>query len=113
MGQLALWYYRYGGTYYELCESEEEAAGFAYGMSDAGSGSVIGVQFPDGRIIAREDWTFYKGYEEKMWASKEELYSSYVSPPMREVRNPFHTVYTVSIEADSPSWIGIPVEGGE
>jgi hypothetical protein len=105
---VALWYMRYHSPGYWLCEDEEEAASMALGMEDAGNGVALGVQFPDGRTIARGDWPAYAEAqrrqdeaERRAWAEQE------AAPPrpMREIKDPFGG-RALKVESDEPSWLG-------
>lgn len=102
----AVWYMRYFNAYYELCDTEEEAARYAVFLRDDGGGSVMGVQFADGRTIPRSEWALMDEVEEQMHA--EEAAQAAQQPParpVRTVRDPFQGE-PVAVEVDEPAWLG-------
>ncbi len=104
MTKCALWYWRYHSPSYELCEDEAEAASMAVSIEDADDGSVVGVQFPDGRIVKVGDWDAYRAEEERR--SREWRSRSAVPPtPTRTIREPF-TGQTLTVDTDEPPWLG-------
>ena len=52
----AVWYSMHFCPYVEICEDELEAVRFAEGMLEAGTGYPVGVQYADGRCLAKEEW---------------------------------------------------------
>jgi hypothetical protein len=112
MMECAVWYYRYHVLEYELCADEDEAVRFASGMSDAGTGAVIGVQFADGRTIKEGDWSALRAYEEEQWRRYEERARAAAAnpPPKRTTRtitDPFDE-RKIIIDAAEPDWLGRP-----
>lgn len=108
--QCALWYMRYFQVYYDLCESEEEAATNAVAMQDAGSGSVLGVQFPDGRTVKREDWTAFDDAQtswDQHWDEVTERTRNAPKVPTRAIRDPFEGK-DLTTPIDAPAWLGAP-----
>lgn len=65
--QCAVWYMRYGGAAYELCDDEQSAVQFAYALADQEEGAVSGVQFADGRLVERDDWQALSDYEDERY----------------------------------------------
>lgn len=109
----ALWTWRHGVTSPKLCTSEREAAEGAVSEEDGDWGSVAGVQFPDGRFVAREEWAELaaerqRRYEiERRWREER---AKQPKPATREVRAPGAKAQVVTIPADYPAWVGVPLE---
>lgn len=99
----AVWYQRYGGTYYELCTDEEQAASYAFWTEERGDGSVHGIQFADGRIIARDCWKALADMEAEIErvAPRDPL----TPTPVRDAIDPF-TKERAVVFADDPDWLG-------
>lgn len=103
---VALWYSRYMSPGYELCDSEEEAAGLAWGMEDSGGAAVLGVQFSDGRTIERENWPALEAVQERFEQAEREARDKLRPPvPEREVLDPFRG-RALKIRASEPEWLG-------
>lgn len=108
MSDCALWYMRYYHAYYDLCASEEEAATDGVAMEDAEAGVVLGVQFPDGRIVKRGDWeAFHEARRrwDESWRAAEEQRKATPPPPSRKIKDPFEG-REVSAPLDAPGWLG-------
>ena len=109
-GACALWYSSYHSPYYEICDDEREAAGRAWGIADSGTGAVLGVQFPDGRLIEADAWPLLeqvtREYEE---AGRGERQRPRGQPPQRKIRDPFRH-WELSVDASEPGWVGQPAE---
>ena len=107
--QVALWYVRYGHFDYDLHDSEDEAAGAAVAMIEANTAAPCGVQFPDGRLIVREEWPAFAAAERQQqawYAQAARRRREYKSPPQRKVTAPFGGG-EIEIDADEPSWLGV------
>jgi hypothetical protein len=102
--EVALWYKRYRIMDYSLWDSEEEAAGIAAAMAADGQAVPKGIQFPDGRTIAAEDWPAYEAARER----RERYEAEYVPEvrPQRKITAPFGGG-TISIDAREPEWLGV------
>ena len=105
MTGVALWYWRYHSIYYDIWDSEEEAAGIAAGMEDNGGASVAGAQFPDGRVIAAEDWQALAEARDRLWSAQSEPVRE-KPRPQRKITAPFGGG-TTEIDADEPTWLGV------
>lgn len=108
--QCAVWYQRYGATYYELASNERVAAGIAWHMEDRGEGYPLGVQFSDGRIVERDAWTALSDYEESMMRAIREAPTP-EPRPTRKILSPFGSD-TVAADYDDPPWLGSGVSRG-
>ena len=77
-------------------------------MADDGGGSPAGIQFPDGRLIAREDWVaFAEAQERRERADAEALKAAAEKPrPKRRITAPFGGGQ-IEIDAREPSWLGV------
>lgn len=104
MAECAVWYMRYGASSYALCDDEAEAVGFATALDDSAEGSVMGVQFADGRLIERDEWQALKDYQEQQDAAMRAA-PAMPSSPMRSVRDPFGG-QTVDVAVNEPEWLG-------
>lgn len=105
---VALWYSRYMSPGYELCDSEEEAAGLAWGMEDSGGAAVLGVQFSDGRTIERENWPVFEAVRERFEQAEREAQDKPRPPvPVRKAVDPFRG-RAIEIKASEPEWLGRP-----
>ena len=105
---MALWWMRYNSPDYELYETEREAADFGSYLEDEGDGVVLGVQFADGRTIARAGWREYREARARRRdedARRRAQEATRAPVPMREARDPF-TGTAVKIEVSEPSWLG-------
>lgn len=110
MSDVALWYLRYGQPDYDLCDTEEEAARYGAYMAEDGGGSVLGAQFPDGRVIARDDWAAYAlavRQQEEEWRQQAAERRAAPPPVMRDARDPFEGK-PLQIEVSEPAWLGAP-----
>ena len=110
-GGVALWYWRYHQIYYDIWDSEEEAAGIAAAMSDDGTGSPAGIQFPDGRIIARDEWSAFAEAEERRDRAGAEARAAakQAKPrPKRRITAPFTDGRQIEIDVGEPTWLGVP-----
>ena len=103
--EVALWYMRYMSPGYMICDDEEDAAGIGAAMTDDGGASVLGVQFQDGRTIAREEWPAY-AEAEKRRRQEEESRAQRKPPPMRGIRDPFGG-RALEVEVGEPGWLGV------
>lgn len=106
----AVWYMRYFRPEYELCADEKEAAEYAVAVFDGGSGSILGVQFADGRTIPVNDWNFFDETMKRLDAENEARIAAQkavVPPPAREALDPFNGE-PLKIELDEPAWLGRP-----
>jgi hypothetical protein len=103
---VALWYSRYHSPGYALCDSEEEAAGLAWGMEDSGGAAVLGVQFADGRTIERESWPVFEVVRERYEQAEGEARDKPRPPvPVRKAVDPF-CGRAIEIKASESSWLG-------
>lgn len=103
----ALWYVRYHQPDYMLCDDEEDAAGIGAAMMDDGGASVLGVQFPDGRTIALENWAAYAEAERRRDEAFARARATNEKPPMRKIQDPF-TKRDLEVEVSEPGWLGLP-----
>ena len=104
--ECAVWYWRHGCINYELCESEQAAAAWAYNLDDTEEGSVAGVQFADGRLIKRDDWQALRFYEAEQERARRVRPAVRVNPrASRMVLDPF-TRERVVVDHDAPAWLG-------
>jgi len=106
-GTVALWYSRYMSSDYELCDSEDAAAGLGVGMEDSGGAVVLGVQFADGRTIERDSWPAFAAAQERFRQAEGEARDK-PRPvvPEREVLDPFRG-RSLKIRASEPQWLGM------
>lgn len=114
----AVWYSVYGSVQVAVYETEEEAASFALDIEEEGSGSVSGVQFPDGRFVDWDAWvTVHRLSEERSEVSHREFaeMASRPRPATRQVQPPFDTRRgrPVEVPADAPTWLGRGAERHE
>lgn len=104
----AVWYWRYFNMYYELFQSEREAARFAVDLENDGEGDVSGVQFSDGRAVARNEWELFLQIDKEediriMREIQQRLKAP--SPPKRAIRDPFNN-REIKIKITEPEWLG-------
>lgn len=107
--QCAVWYFRYYQIYYEVCDSEREAANYAVGLVEWENGSPQCVQFPDGRVLSMGDWPAYAEAERRMLEAEKERAARLASAPprpTRKVKAPFGDGRQVEVDADDPAWLG-------
>jgi hypothetical protein len=113
MTDVALWYLRFHQPDYELYESEAKAADFAAWQDYQGECTILGVQFPDGRTLARKDWPeFGRAVQRQREKRQAETALDKMEPPpaMREARDPFED-RPLQIEVSEPSWLGASTAG--
>ena len=103
---VALWYWRYHWMKYDILDDEEEAAQMAAGMVDAQAGSPAGVQFPDGRLIPREEWPAYAEAQERLEAAQRAAKKP-EPRAWRKITAPFGGG-EIEIDAGEPPWLGVP-----
>lgn len=109
--QVALWYWRYHTPDFDLFDSEDEAAAVGFYMQEDGQASVAGVQFRDGRTIARDQWPAWAAAEERILRAEREARERAKSGPprpLRKIRAPFSDGRVIEIDADEPPWIDEP-----
>ena len=107
---VALWWVHYNSPDYELYETEQEAADYGTYLEDDGQGAVLGVQFADGRTIARRDWAAYREAKQRHrdeFARRAAERESAPPVPVRDAKDPFEGL-PVKIEEGEPSWLGAP-----
>lgn len=107
---VALWYMRHLSMCYDLFDDEDRAAGVGNAMEDDGGAWVAGVQFPDGRLIARDDWEALAAASrraDEAYEARREAEKSRPEPPMREIRAPFDGGL-IRVGEDEPQWLGEP-----
>jgi hypothetical protein len=92
---------------YAIWDDEEEAAGIAAAMEDEGGASIAGVQFPDGTVIAAEDWAALAEARERRWQAWVNRPGE-EPRPKRKITAPFGGGQ-IEIDASEPSWLGSPV----
>lgn len=105
---MALWYLRYGNADYDLHDSEREAADSAVYMEDDCQGIALGIQFPDGRTIARDSWPEFAaagGRRNEAYEQSRARQAAAEPRPVRKASDPF-SGQPVEIEADEPAWLG-------
>ena len=109
MTEVALWYWRYHQIGYDIWDDEEEAAGVAAAMADNGNASPAGVQFPDGRLIAADEWHAYAEAQQRRTAAEDAaLAAAKAAPrPVRKITAPFSGGRVIEIDAGEPSWLGV------
>jgi hypothetical protein len=105
MTGVALWYWRYRSIDYSIEDSEEEAAGIAAAMTDDGTASIAGIQFPDGRLVPRDEWPAYAAAEQARWRAGQER-AQEKPRPKRKITAPFGGGL-IDIDADEPAWLGV------
>lgn len=109
--QVALWFWRYYTPDFDLFDSEEEAAVAGVYMEDSGNASVAGIQFPDGRTIARNEWPAWSTATDQMLQAEREANAKRATEPprpTRKVRAPFSDGRVIEIDASEPPWVGKP-----
>ena len=107
VSEVALWYLRYGHADYELYDSEAEAADAAVAMIEANTAAPTGAQFPDGRLIAREEWPAFAEAEERYQRHQAAWLARKPQPkPVRKAAAPFGGGQ-IEVDADEPSWLGV------
>lgn len=102
----ALWYARYGHPRFELCETEEDAAEFAYQLEANGDGVLHGVQFADGRLMKGYDWELLHSVrrrEDEEW--RERMNQNASRRPVGKVKDPFSDS-SLAVFDEVPSWLG-------
>lgn len=107
--QVALWYVRHHSSGYALCDSEQDAARLGVAIADSGSAWITGIQFSDGRTIARENWEAYteaRQWMDEAWNRRYTADQAKPPKPVREIRDPFRGK-TFTIDASEPSWLGV------
>ena len=98
----ALWIMSHRQADVWLFDTEEEAASMARGVMDGDDAVVSGVQFENGIIIPRKDfsgWAAYSDIPEREYAYEE-------PGPMRQVFSPFNNLDYACVPEDYPSWVG-------
>jgi len=105
---VALWYWRHHTPDFDLFGSEDEAARAGFHMEQDGHATVTGVQFPDGRTIARGEWAAWTAAAEQIERAEREEDERRKSQPVRKVRAPFSGGCVIEIDAGEPPWIGEP-----
>lgn len=103
----AVWYVAWHWPEYELFEDEQSAARFAANLEDNESGSVVGAQFSDGRLIEREEWAAYKAEDERrMQEWRERAAQAAVAQPAlkRKIRPPFG-LEEIEVGLGEPDWL--------
>ena len=105
---VALWYDRYGQRCYSLYRTEDEAVRGAIGLEDWEEGWPVGIQFSDGRTLAREGWPAYweaRGRENQRAQDAVRQLLRQEPRPTRKILDPFDD-QTVVVDADEPAWLG-------
>ena len=109
-GEVALWWVRYSEPDYEICGTEREAAERAWGIQDSGEASVLGIQYPDGRLTEADDWLLLEQVTAEFNADITRAAAEAATrppKPKRLVRDPFgnRPFYT---DPGEPEWLGGP-----
>jgi hypothetical protein len=101
----AVWYLNdHGQIDYELFKTEDEAARIAASLD--GDGTVLGLQYPGGRTVRREEWHAFaseKEREEQRWRDLRENPPPPI--PTRPAVDPFKG-RPIDIETAEPDWLG-------
>jgi len=109
MRDAALWLMRHRMPGYSLHGSEDEAAESGARMEDNEGGHVLGVQFPDGRTIARADWAPFLAARQRLAAETRKRIAEDVAdpPPARRILDPFGGQQLTVLD-EEPGWLGRP-----
>ena len=104
-GPCVLWYWRHFTLIVEEYASERAAAESAWGIAESGTGSVEGVEFPDGHTHRLgEEWPVYDAVcEEFDEADDEATRTAAHTRHTFDIPSPFGQ--GVATAADPPSWL--------
>jgi hypothetical protein len=97
---------------FALCDTEAEAASLAVSLEDGEECVIMGVQYDDGRVIAREAWPVFLAEIDRREAERKARAAAYVPPAgprhvPRVIRDPFEH-FTLEVHRDTPAWLGVP-----
>lgn len=109
----AVWYWCYKSVYYELFETEQDAATYAWALEDSGNGAVAGIQFSDGMYIDRDNWAEYAAEgvrQDARWKQQHEEQKVQPKPELRRINTPVEDGGIISVPVTEPAWLGSPVE---
>jgi len=102
---VAVWYYDVRDEMtVGLFGSEATAADFAVSIEDNGTGTPMGVEFPNGDARIIDDWEEFIEARERAEEKEEEKQDP--PPPTRTVLDPF-TRESVEIPRKAPQWVGL------
>jgi hypothetical protein len=104
----ALWYDScIGGVDYDLEDSETDAADYAVALENSDTpADILGIQFPDGRTVAANQWAALVEARERATQRWRERMANPPAPtPTRTVHDPFRGEQ-VEVETGEPDWIG-------
>lgn len=103
-----VWWVHYGSAWFRLATDEDDAVRIAYGVTNSDEGSLLGVQYADGRAVKDDQWEAYQRYQDEQDSAPRPE----PAPVARVVGCPFGDGHygKVEIRADEdlPEWIGVP-----
>lgn len=101
----AVWYIDdYGQISYDLDTDEEAAARLA--VAHDGDGTVLGLQWSDGRTVPVAEWRAFADAKRRQRQLEQERRDNPPPPiPMRRAKDPFEG-RTIDIEVTEPDWLG-------
>ena len=99
-----LWYWRHFALIVEEYANERAAAESAWGIAESGSGSVEGVEFPDGHTHRLGEWPVYDAVCEEFDEADDEATPT-AEPPRHAFNIPSPFGRGVATAADPPSWL--------
>lgn len=109
LNRVAVWYRdELDRTTYDLFDDERTAALDAAGFEASnGPGSVLGVQFPDGRAVPAAEWAAMdEGRRRLRQFAIQNAQAVAVEPEPHTVRDPF-TLTAVEVTCGDPAWLGL------
>jgi hypothetical protein len=106
---VAVWYVNdEARAAYDLFHTEPDAALSAAGLEfSQGRGSVLGVQFADGRLVPATDWSALEVGRQRRREFEAARAAAVDAEVFRTVRDPF-TSAEVEVTGDDPAWLGLP-----
>jgi hypothetical protein len=103
---VAVWFLRYNRPDYDLMDDEDSAARLAVAIEEEGNGSILGVQFADGRTHKADQWRALHDARRRSQEFWKERQANPPAPrPTRKARDPFMGK-DLDIEISEPGWLG-------